>query len=81
MIQDILAESIRVLFLVALPITVALVVASTVINFIQTSMSLKDPIILYSVRVVAFIIVVTMSGSFISDAILDFATLAWSAKP
>jgi type III secretory pathway component EscS len=50
LVQDVIADGMRVLFLVAAPLTALVALAALLVSVLQTTMALRDSVVPYVVR-------------------------------
>lgn len=55
-----ISEAIRILFIFAIPVTVVVAVAGTIVSALQSAMAMRDPATGYLVRLIALLLVLSM---------------------
>ncbi|RMG42584.1 MAG: flagellar biosynthetic protein FliQ [Candidatus Dadabacteria bacterium] len=70
-IYDISIEALRTLYLVGIPILLAITVASLLVSFLQAATTVRDTAISYSVRVLAFVVLMYVMFRAFSGALVS----------
>jgi type III secretory pathway component EscS len=68
---------VRVLFLLAVPLVVAVAIAGTVISALQSATTIKDPAGAYAVRLVALVVTIYLMYPAFARSLADLVRLSW----
>ena len=78
--SQVLESGLRTLFVLGLPMIVAVAAAGGLFAVIQAATTVRDDSIAYAVRVIALVAVITLLFPTIRDAFIDLAVLAFSGS-
>ena len=68
---------VRVLFLLAVPVVMAVAVAGTIISALQSATTIKDPAGAYAMRLIALVITIYLMYPAFSRSLADLVRLCW----
>ena len=74
---DLLVEALRVLFVVCLPVIVALALAGTLVSALQGVTGLNDSASAYALRLIVLVMVLYFFFSSMSESIVNLARMAF----
>ena len=77
MIQELLLEAVRVLFLQGIPLILIVAFAGTIVSAIQTVTALHEPSLSYAIRVLTIIATMYFLLPGMISSIVELAKLAW----
>jgi len=77
-LEDVLLQGWRTLFLVGVPVLVAVTLAGVIVGAVQASMAIEDPAPGYAVRLLALLVVLYLMGAGFVQGVLALARLAFA---
>lgn len=78
MIRDVALEAVRVLFLLSLPLLVAVTLGGVLVGALQSATSVREPALGYAVRAIVTVLILYLLAAQIGPLMLNLAHLALS---
>ena len=76
-VSELLAQSLRALYLIGLPVVVVVFLASSVASILQSALAVREGSINYAIRLVAFILLAYLMMPSVSQTLITLAELAF----